>query len=217
MGTTIEAKLREFIAEYGERGYITLKLMLEEAKSRKVGIKLGDFSIRGIRSRLKTLNIEYNPAPLIVKLEKEIGLIETTYRSTNQRWWRIVDIKALESIVREYEGHGEVELSTKARLLRIQFYSLNPKSILETLKSLSDKKLTDTERLRLKKIAFEDLPLLVKILEEAKSSGEDKILEKEIKVIEDIIALFESIVTDSGEIEELVSSERLEVNSIREH
>jgi hypothetical protein len=66
--------------------------------------------VKGLRSRLKSWGIEYNPVPLLLKLEKEIGVIETSYRSTTQRWWHVIDRRALENALGEcgVSPHGDV-------------------------------------------------------------------------------------------------------------
>ncbi|MCS7107444.1 MAG: hypothetical protein NZ902_05010 [Acidilobaceae archaeon] len=179
--------LRAFVAEYGERGELLLRAMLEEARSSSAA-KLGDFSFKGLRNRLKVMGIEYNPAPLLMKLEKEIGIIETSYRSSTQRWWKIVDKHALEEVL------GVEELSIRGRLLRAQLHTLNPRGMAETLRGMMGRKLSEVDRARLRKIAFEELPLLVKVIEEARALGEEA-LEEEIRAAEEVLELFELVVT----------------------
>jgi hypothetical protein len=79
---SLDDRLREFVAEYGERACIVLKAIHEES-SLGGRLKLGDFSIKGLKARLKSWGVEYNPTPLLLKLEKELNLIETSYRSTS--------------------------------------------------------------------------------------------------------------------------------------
>ena len=83
--------LEEFIAEYGERGTLVLRAILEEYMSPKGRAALGDFSFQGLKRRINSYGVRYNPAPLLRVLEKNIGVIETTYRSTSQRWWRVLN------------------------------------------------------------------------------------------------------------------------------
>ncbi len=189
----LEAMLRAFIAEYGERAVALLKAILEE--SREGGnFKLGDFSVKGVRVRLKVMGVEYNPVPLLSKLEKEIGAIETTYRSTTQRWWKIIDKELVQEILREYEG-GEEGEDPRVKLLRIQYLTLNPHEILETLNKLAAKNsLTQVEKRKLREIAFKELPLLLEILEKIRENSLEEDLAEEAKTIEAIIAKAEEAV-----------------------
>ncbi|MCE4622619.1 MAG: hypothetical protein F7B19_04825 [Desulfurococcales archaeon] len=185
----------EFIAKYGERGYLVLKAILEAARKGRRPFSLGDFNYKDVKIALKAMGIDYNPAPLLSKLEKEYGVIETSYKSSNQHWWRILDRELIEAVVREWEGKPEPDPEDpRVRMLRIQFYSLSPHEILDLLTRLSKRKrLTSMERAKLKKIAFEELPLLVDFIEKASSEYPDE-LSEEIAVAESILELFEEIV-----------------------
>lgn len=202
----LEVMLRAFIAEYGERALALLKAIIEE--SREGGnFKLGDFSVKGLRARLKMMGVEYNPVPLLSKLEKEIGAIETTYRSTTQRWWKIVDKSVIQELLREYEGGGEEREDPRVKLLRIQYMSLNPREILETLSKLSTKNsLTQVEKRKLREIAFKELPLLLKILEEIRENNLEETLAEEVKVIEAIIAYAEATARKHSKPETITGS-----------
>ncbi|MEB3774401.1 MAG: hypothetical protein GSR86_05695, partial [Desulfurococcales archaeon] len=187
--------LREFLARYGERGYLVLKAIVEEADRNWGEPRLGDFSFKGVRSRIRGYGVEYNPAPLLSKLEKEYGVIETTYRSSTQHWWRIVDRDSLIEALRVYEGSPEGELDARARLLRIQFYSLDPERILEVLRRAgARRRLSDYDRRRIRRIVFEDLPLVVRFLEEAEGEYED-LLAREIALAHAILDAAEKLVS----------------------
>lgn len=192
--------LAEYIAKYSERGYLVLRAILEEADSNWGGPGLGDFSFKGVKARLRSYGIEYNPGPLLSRLEKEYGVIETTYRSSSQHWWRIVDREAIVEAIRRHEGlpgPGEGE-DNRARLLRIQFYSLEPERILEALKRLArGRRLSEADRRRLRRIVFEDLPLLVRFLEEAEAEYED-VLAREIALAHAILDAAERLVSPVG-------------------
>ncbi|WP_062662620.1 hypothetical protein [Aeropyrum camini] len=123
--------LRGFLERYGEKGYIVLKAMLEESQSPARGPRPGDFSFKGLKARIASYGLEYNPSLLLARLEREYGVIETSFRSSNQHWWRIRDRRAVEKAVREYEGGEEEVLDPKVRVLRIQFWSLEPEKLLK--------------------------------------------------------------------------------------
>ncbi len=203
-GTMGARGIEEFLARYGEKGYLVIKAILSAADSNWLGGSLGDFSYKMLREKLEEMGVSYNPSPLLSRLEKTYGLIETTYKSGGQHWWRIVDREALERGVRLYEGVEEPdpqedygETSYRVKLLRIQFYSLNPQSLLETLARLSRKKrLADYDRRVLRRIVFEELPLLVDFLEKAQEEYPEE-LSQEISLAETILDMVEKIVQPS--------------------
>ncbi len=189
----------EFLAKYGDKGHAVLKAILAASRTRLGGPRLGDFSYRDVKEFLARQGISYNPSPLLSKLEKEYGLIETTYKSGGQHWWRIVDPDSIERAVARYEGAEESpdEEPYRARMLRIQFYALNPDRIMETLYRLQRRKrLTPHEQKLLRQIVFEDLPRIVEFLEEAEASYPEE-LHAEILMAEAILQLAERIVVGS--------------------
>jgi len=183
--------VREFLARYGEKGALLLRAVLEASRRRRPGAP-GDFDFKGVKAALARMGVSYNPAPLLGILEREYGVIETTYRSSGQHWWRILDRRSIESALREYEGLPEEDPDDpRLRLLRTQFYSLNPYGMLEVLQRLaSRRRLSRAEAERLRRIAFEELPLLVKWLEEARAEYPDE-LATEISLAEDVLDLAE--------------------------
>lgn len=185
----------EFLARYGEKGYIVLRAILEAAREALARPGLGDFDYRGVRKALERMGYSYNPSPLLGILEREYGLIETSYKSSNQHWWRFLDRESIEEAVREYEGRPEPdEADPRLRLLRIQFYSLDPGGIMDLLQRLSARKrLTSHERNLLRRIAFDDLPHLVDFLEAAKAEYPDELAD-EIAYAEAILELAEALV-----------------------
>jgi len=195
----MENGLKEFIAKYGDRGYLVIRAIIEEADRQWGGPGLGDFSFKGVRNRIKSYGVEYNPAPLLSKLEKEYRVIETTYKSSTQHWWRIIDRSVLVSILKGYDyGVETVEDDNRARLLRIQFYALEPDRILEALRRISRlRKLSDYDRRRLRRIVFEDLPFIVRFLEEAEGEYDD-LLSREIALAHAILDAAERIISPGG-------------------
>lgn len=179
----------EFLARYGERGEMVLQAILDASRRRGLRPGPGDFDFRGVKEALARMGVSYNPAPLLRVLEKEYGLIETTYHSGSQHWWRIIDKRAIE------EALGTVGADPgdpRLRLLRIQFYSLDPEGVMDLLQRLATRKrLSRAERERLRRIAFEVLPLLVKWLEEASQEYPDE-LAGEIAYAEEILELAET-------------------------
>jgi len=183
--------VREFLARYGEKGALILRAVLDAARRRRPGAP-GDFDFRSVKAALARMGVSYNPAPLLGILEREYGVIETTYHTSGQHWWRLVDPRAVEAALREYDGLPDEDPDDpRLRLLKTQFYSLNPYSILESLQRLaSRRRLTRAEAEKLRMIAFNDLPLLVRWLEEARAEYPDE-LAAEISLAEDVLDLAE--------------------------
>jgi len=187
-------ELREFINIYGERGYYILKAILEAYKENWGRASLGDFCYKDIKRKLISYGIKYNPAILLSNLEKEYGVIETTYKSSNQHWWRIVDLEAIEEVVAEYEGRSVEELESlppRARLLRIQFYALDPEKLLIKLKRFQNG-IRVPSRI-LDEIIFVKLPKIVDFLEKAEEEFPDE-LSTEISLAEELLELAERLV-----------------------
>ncbi|WP_460125211.1 hypothetical protein [Stetteria hydrogenophila] len=200
MASGLADAAREFLAVYGERGYLVLRAIRDAARLTPGGrVRLGDFDYKSVKRRLKELGVDYNPSLLLARLEKEYGLIETTYKSGSQHWWRILDPRALEEAIAEYEGRepgggGDPRL----RLLRIQFYALQPDRLLEELRRLPARpRRGSREEDELRRIALRDLPLLVEFLERARSEYPDE-LSAEIDLAERILAEAESKVAPAG-------------------
>ena len=187
--------LEGFVGKYGEKGYIVLKAILEASRRARAPYALGDFNYKDIKKILLEMGIDYNPSPLLSKLEKEYGVIETSYKSNNQHWWNIIDRYSIEEIVREWEGKPEPDPEDpRVRMLRIQFYSLDPQSIMDTLTRLSRRsRLSSAEKEKLRKFAFHELPLLVEFLEQAKTEYSDELAD-EIALAESIIELAEYVI-----------------------
>ena len=96
-GVGVRERLLEFLANYGERGLAVVRAAVEAALAGRgsPGVRLGDFSYREVVARLRSWGLDYNPSMLLRILERDYGVIETTYRSSNQHWWRFLDLNAV--------------------------------------------------------------------------------------------------------------------------
>jgi len=102
----VRERVLEFLARYGEKGFYVLKAAVEaciEGRSARRGVRLGDFSYREVAARLREYGLEYNPSNLLSLLEREYAVIETTYRSSGQHWWRFIDLDAVIEALDAYE------------------------------------------------------------------------------------------------------------------
>ncbi|ALL01888.1 hypothetical protein Pyrde_1845 [Pyrodictium delaneyi] len=183
----VRERVLEFLAEYGERGYAVLRAAVDAATSARGrrGVRLGDFSHREVVTRLKAWGIDYNPSMLLRVLERDYGVIETSYRSSNQHWWRFLDLDAVVEALDAYdqgidateppiEGDEEELLDPETELLRVQIASLDPAGMLEELRRLAAKpRLARTELARLRSLAFNELELAARLLRRAEELGYD--------------------------------------------
>lgn len=192
------SRLDEFIARYGDRGIILLKAILEASKLRAARKGLGDFSFKDIKAWLAREGLEYNPSILLAKLEKEYGVIETSYKSSNQHWWVILDRRAIEEAVYGDQGYPPEESgSPMVRVLRAQFYSLEPSYIKGQLERMARaRRLTRRDLEILREIAFNRLPPIARFLEE--STEYPEALEYERMLAEEILDLVDAVISKLG-------------------
>jgi hypothetical protein len=201
---TVKSRVLEFLAEYGERGYAVLRAAVEASLSKDGrSVRLGDFSYREVVSRLRAWGIEYNPSMLLRIVERDYGIIETSYKSSSQHWWKFIDIDAVIEALEEYErgvdataeqqgdeaaGEGEGEaVDAEEALLKLQIASLNPYGLLERLEKLLLKpKLTSTDYSILRSIAFSELPAVVEVLRRAEEIGYEG---EEVKALREVVQL----------------------------
>ncbi|NPA84737.1 MAG: hypothetical protein GXO07_01875 [Crenarchaeota archaeon] len=177
------ARVKELIEEYGERAALVLRAALEVADEYRASGKsaLGDFDYKGLVRKLKLMGVEYKPSLLLSKMEKEYGIIETTYKSGNQHWWRFVD----EDAVREALEEDEELEDPKLTMLKVQASALELDKVKQRLKLLSSKKkLSASDKKWFKSFAFETLPLVAKIAQEVIEEGyEDPEVTEAIRVL----------------------------------
>jgi len=189
----------EVLEKYGDKAYLLLKTILEVSReySYQGRSRYGDFDYRGIVLKLKASGLDYNPSSLLRILE-EYGLIETSYRSSNQHWWKVTNIQELEKALREYEGLDEGLDDPEVLLIKLQVQSLDLYGIKRILeKMLKKNRLTEIDRRRFRKIVFEDLELLVKVLKRA-IEYEDY-LESEINAMREVLTIATLIAKKMGQ------------------
>jgi len=185
----VAGRASEFIAVYGERGYYVLRAVLDATRELVGRARLGDFDYKTVKRKLREMGLDYNPSLLLSRLEREYGLIETTYKSGGQHWWRILDLSEIEDALAEYEGRpsgAEASSSPRARLLRLQFYVLEPLRLLERVERLSRRRGRDALR-ALREIVYRDLPPIVEFLAKAEEEGLTEELAAEVEVAERIL------------------------------
>jgi hypothetical protein len=100
------------------------------------------------------------------------------------------------------------------RLLRIQFHALRPWEILEALGRIKAKDAMSRSDLELlRRIVFNELPLLIELKGKVESLGYDSELREEVSVVERIVEIAEELVLrgsrrpEAPEIEVIASKE----------
>ena len=190
----------DFIAVYGERGYYVLKAIIEAARELVGRARLGDFDFKTVKAKLREMGLDYNPSILLARLEREYGLIETTYRSGNQHWWRILDMSGIEDAIAEYEGRPSAEETLsdpRVRLLRLQFYALEPLRLLERIEKLSRRRSREALRV-FREVTFRELPGVVEFLSRVEEEGLTDELSAEVALAERILEAAEKTAARLG-------------------
>ncbi len=187
---SVRERVFEALDRYGDRAYIVLKAIVETAKNYVLESRnrYGDFDYRGLVLKLKSMGVDYNPSRLLKALE-DYGIIETTYHSNSQHWWKISNINEVEEALREYTGEpGLDQEDPEITLIRVQVESLEPEILKNILQSmLRKKKLGEIDKKKFKRIVFEDLELVVKVLKKAMEY--EDVLEVEVKRLREILSL----------------------------
>ena len=192
---SVRDRVLEFLANYGEKGFAVLRAAVEATLSRQErGVRLGDFSFRDVQARLKAWGIEYNPSMLLRILERGYGIIETSYRSGNQHWWRFIDLSSAVEALEEYE-HGvntiledDGDVDVEQEVLRAQIAALGLDEIIEALRRLALKpRLSRSDRKVFEQIAFSKLDRIAKLIEKAEEYSD--VFEREITLMKEAIRL----------------------------
>ncbi len=187
----VKDRVLEFLRNYGDRGYLVLKIALEIALDPSIDHRLGDFSYKYLVFKLRRLGISYNPANLLRIMEKDYGLIERSYNSSSQKWWSFTDLEAVRKALLEYSGAEEIE-DPRLKLLLIKYRSLEPLKILNMLRRLSMKtSLNPVDKRVFRDLVFNDMEKIVGILEEM--MGYEDVFDKEIRILQEILGLAEHI------------------------
>jgi len=185
------AQVFDFLRQYGDKGLLVLRTALDIALDPNIDHRLGDFSYKHLVIRLRAMGINYNPSNLLRIMEREYTLIEKTYSSSNQKWWRFIDLDGVRNALNEYIG-GTSFSDPRLRILLIKYRSLEPSRILSFLKRISTKPvLSSIDKKVFREIVFKELDLIAEILE--KMMEYEDVFEKEISVLNEIIMLAERV------------------------
>jgi hypothetical protein len=186
LGFSAGERIKLFLEKYGEKGLVVLKAAYDISQDPNIDHRLGDFSYKHLVLRLATIGFNYNPVNLLRILEKEYNIIEKSYSSANQSWWRFTDIEAVRSALSEHYG-ASVE-DPHVKLLLIKYKSMEPFSTLEMLRRLVAKEnLTNGDKEIFKNFVFNSLEKIVDLLNNMEKYGE--IFLGEISTLREILNL----------------------------
>lgn len=197
----LELAILEAYRKYGQKFYLVLSTALKIAKvNRLKNIKMpGDFEYREVVEELEKQGFKYNPSMLLRILEREYGLIETSYRTGNNHWYKFKDLEGIERALNAVLGLASDIEEPNIAMIKIQVKSLQISYWLKKLKQMSIKsKLSSVDIKVLQRFAFDVLPKIVKILKKAEEY-EDQ-LYAEINLLKELISLA-SVVADRIDIE----------------
>lgn len=182
----LKARVIEFLERYGDKGVVILKTAIEIAYDGSPQKRLGDFSYQQLVMRLRAMGIDYNPANLLRILEREYGIIEKTFDSSNQKWYRFVDLEVVKQAIDEYMGIAIEQNDPRIQYIKIKYKVLEPHSILRTLKSLASKNmLSRSDKAFFKEFVFTDLSRIVDVMEEMMQYQE--VFRQELNVLNEIL------------------------------
>ncbi len=186
----LRTALLECYHKYGQKFIMVLKTALAIAKENRLkgGQLPGDFDYRTLVDRLNSMDFQYNPSLLLRTLEREYNIIETSYRSSNQHWYKFRDLESIEQILNSIIGMDSVNEEPEVSMVKIQIKALQIRYWLSKLKSISIKsRLTKSDIELFRRFSFSILPKLVKILRKAEEYEEQ--LYTEINIIKEAISI----------------------------
>ncbi len=172
----IKDRLTEALLKY-EKASIILRVALSIVEERGRG-QVGDFDYKTLTSKLLELGYDFEPKMILRALERDFGIIETSYKSSNQHWWRFIDLESVRDSLDQGEEDPEIVL------IRTQATSLGLEDIERKLQLLLQRGIrSDVDRAMFKRLAFEDLPLLLDVYKRSVQYEETKDISTRIKKI----------------------------------
>ncbi|ADV65056.1 hypothetical protein [Desulfurococcus mucosus] len=183
--------IEDFLSRYGEKALVVLRIAYNIARDPNIDHRLGDFSYKHIVFKLYEAGVTYNPVNLLKVMEKNYGIIEKSYTSKNQTWWRFRDIDSVRDAIEAYTG-SRGEEDPRLKLLAIKYRSMEPLKMLNTLHKLAVKdKLSEVDKEVFRGLVFNELEKVTSILQEMMRYEEA--FSNEIRVLNEILGLAEAV------------------------
>jgi len=174
--TLTETIVEEVLVRYGERAKVVLKAAYEVMEEYLASGKKtpGHFDFKGIMRKLSEWGIKYNPSHLLRIMERDYGIIETSYKSVAQKWYVFTDVEAVKkALIDKGVGPRDVIEDPEIYALDIQIAALNIDGLISKVKSIFRRgKLTEVDKEYIREIIFRDVPLIAKVLKDAMRHGD---------------------------------------------
>jgi integrase len=173
-----KARISEFLLKYGEKANALLEA-IREAYSLNTNKEAGDFSYRQVQEVLERKGYNFDPRNLLRIMERDYGLIETSFRTSNQHWWKVKAPEILSDSDR-YTGLEDPRLVA----IRIKAASLDLANLRKRLEFMLRKPvLTEADKREFRRFSFNELNDIVSLLEEASQYPEAEDVTSELKAI----------------------------------
>ncbi|ARM75122.1 hypothetical protein [Acidianus manzaensis] len=174
----VKDRTTEALLRFGDRAKIILKTAVAIAEENDKR-ELGDFDYKTLVEKLQEIGEDKDPKMILRALERDFGIIESSYKSSNQHWWKFIDIDSVKLALDGTEEDPEI------MMIKIQANSLNVDEISRRLKFLLEKTLiSDVDRAFFKKFAFDDLNYIMEVYKKASQYEETiEIAEKMRRVL----------------------------------
>lgn len=173
----VRDRTTEALLRFGERCKLILKAAISIAESNDKK-ELGDFDYKTLVEKLQEVGLDKDPKMILRALERDYGIIETTYKSANQHWWRFINIEEVK------EAIGDEIEDPEIQLIKIQANSLNLAELERKLRFMLNKPvLSEVDRALFKKIAFDELNYVMEVYRKASMYEETYDIAEKIKTI----------------------------------
>ncbi|AWR93345.1 hypothetical protein [Acidianus brierleyi] len=197
----------EAILKYGDKARIILRSAITIYDERG-NQELGDFDYKTLIAELQREGYSGDPKMILRALERDFGIIETSYKSANQHWWKFIDVNEVKSVIDDNNDDPEITL------IKIQANSLDLDNIQKRLEFMLRKtKLSDVDKALFKKIAFDDLNYLIDVYKKAESYEETQYIVDRIKRILILASKVSVKINGKGNNKELSEKEGERQNS----
>jgi hypothetical protein len=165
-----ESIIAEFLMKYGEKAKVVLRSAYELMNEYRVSGKelAGHFDFRGLIEKLEEVGLRYNPSQLLRIMERDYGIIETSYRTATKRWYVFTDPDAVGRVLEKYVDFPEkmgLLKDPELEVLKLQIKVINIDALYAKARKLASKgflNIVDEEMVR--SIVFNELPLVAKVL-----------------------------------------------------
>jgi len=173
----VRDRTTEALLRFGDRCKLILKVAISIAESNDKK-ELGDFDYKTLVEKLQEAGLDKDPKMILRALERDYGIIETTYKSANQHWWRFINIEEVK------EAIGDEIEDPEIQLIKIQANSLNLTELERKLRFMLNKPvLSEVDRALFKKIAFEELNYVMEVYRKASMYEETYDIAEKVKSI----------------------------------